>query len=147
MPFAMSVEDLRNQIIERLPEGTPAPSISWIRLNFCPSNLMHNSAQNYTGKFNIKFAVQQRLLRVQHADLPYGKHQFYLMKDFASKWRNHVVLQSLDDKAIIPVGEPGQPVSTGARAHHGGLVSDPKKNIALDHDFHVAGIVPCLLHS
>lgn len=67
MPFAMSVEDLRNQIMKRLPEGTPAPSTSWIRLNFfCPSNPMHNSAQNYTGKFNIKFAFQQRLLRVQH---------------------------------------------------------------------------------
>jgi hypothetical protein len=45
MPFTISVEDLRNQIIERLPEGTPAPSISWIRLNFCPSNPMHNSAK------------------------------------------------------------------------------------------------------
>ncbi|XP_065929132.1 uncharacterized protein [Magallana gigas] len=142
MPFAMSVEDLRNQIIKRLPEGTPAPSTSWIRLNFCPSNPMHNSAQNYTGKFNVKFAVQQRLLRVQHADLPYGKHQFYLLKDFACKWRDHVVLQSLDDKAIVPIGEPGQAVSTGVRAHHGGLVSDPRQNLALDHDFHVAGIVP-----
>lgn len=142
MPIAMSVEDLRNQIIKRLPEGTPAPSTSWIRLNFCPSNPMHNSAQNYTGKFNVKFAVQQRLLRVQHADLPYGKHQFYLLKDFACKWRDHVVLQSLDDKAIVPIGEPGQAVSTGVRAHHGGLVSDPRQNLALDHDFHVAGIVP-----
>lgn len=142
MPFAMSVEDLRNQIIKRLPEGTPAPSTSWIRLNFCPSNPMHNSAQNYTGKFNVKFAVQQRLLRVQHADLPYGKHQFYLLKEFACKWRDHVVLQSLDDKAIVPIGEPGQAVSTGVRAHHGGLVSDPRQNLALDHDFHVAGIVP-----
>lgn len=104
---------------------------------------MHNSAQNFTGKFNIKFAFQQRLLRVQHADLPYGKHQFYLLKDFACKWRDHVVLQSLDDKAIVPVGEPGQVVSTGVRAHHGGLgVSDPRQNLALDHNFHVAGIVP-----
>jgi hypothetical protein len=34
-----------------------------------------------------------------------------------------------------------QPVSTGARPHHGFLVSDPKNNIALDYDFHVAGIV------
>lgn len=103
---------------------------------------MHNSAQNYTGKFNIKFAFQQRLLRVQHTDLPYGKHQFYLLKDFACAWRDHVVLQSLDDKAIVPVGEPGQAVSTGVRAHHGGLVSDPRQNLALDHGFHVAGIVP-----
>lgn len=84
---------------------------------------MHNSAQNYTGKFNVKFAVQQRLLRVQHADLSYGKHQFYLLKDFACKWKDHVVLLSLDVKAIVPVGEPGRAVSTGVRAHHGGLVS------------------------
>ena len=142
MPFAISVEDLRNQIIERLPEGTPAPSTSWIRLNFHPRNPYSKSAANYTGRFNVKFAVQQRLLRVQHEDSSFGRHQFQLLKSFCVKWRDHCEVQSLDDKAIIPVGEPEHPVSTGVRSHHGGLVSADQKIVALDHDFHVAGLVP-----
>jgi hypothetical protein len=56
-------------------------------------------------------------------------------------------VQSPDDKAIMPVGEPGQPGLTGARPRNGGIDLDPKNNIALDHDLHVAGIVPsvCLI--
>lgn len=48
------------------------------------------------------------------------------------------IFQSLDDKAIIPVGNPDQPVSTGVRSHHGGIVCNDNKIVALDHDFHVA---------
>ena len=147
LPFAISVEDLRNQILERLPEGTPAPSVSWIRLNFHPGNPYYKSAINYTGRFNVKFAVQQRLLRVQHEDSSFGRHQFQLLKSFSVMWREHCLFQSLDDKAIVPVGEPGHPVSTGVRSHHGGLVSADKKIVALDHDFHVAGLVPSVCFS
>lgn len=32
LPFAMSVEDLREQVMEKLPPGSSAPSVSWIRL-------------------------------------------------------------------------------------------------------------------
>ena len=38
--------------------------------------------------------------------------------------------------------EPDHPVSTNVRAHHDGLVVGDSKLVALDHDFHVAGIVP-----
>lgn len=50
---------------------------------------------------------------------------------------------SADDKARIPVGEPGLPVVTGVRDHNRSLV--PARNVcaqALDHDFHIHGIVP-----
>ena len=50
---------------------------------------------------------------------------------------------SVDDKAIVPVGEPGAPVSTGVRGHKKSLVTtDRPKNLAFDRDFHVFGIVP-----
>ena len=38
LPIAMSVEDLRNMIVSRLPEGMPIPSIEWIWLQFWPYN-------------------------------------------------------------------------------------------------------------
>ena len=49
---------------------------------------------------------------------------------------------SVDDKAIIPVGEPGMPVS-GCRGHNRSIVPLQGQGPgALDHDFHVCGIVP-----
>ena len=50
---------------------------------------------------------------------------------------------SVDDKAIVPVGEPACPVSTGVRGHNHSLVPESGPTLlALDHDFHVHGIVP-----
>lgn len=128
--------------MEKLPPGSSAPSVSWIRLDFYPKNPYLKSAVHYTGKFNLKYSVQQRLLRVQHMDSDYCRQQFLLLKSFAVKWKDFSIFQSLDDKAIIPVGNPDQPVSTGVRSHHGGIVCNDNKIVALDHDFHVAGIVP-----
>ena len=51
LPIAMSVEDLRNTVVERLPEGTPIPSAEWIRLQFWPSNPYANIAVRHTGRF------------------------------------------------------------------------------------------------
>ena len=49
----------------------------------------------------------------------------------------------LDDKATVPVGEPGKPQATGVRGHNRSLapVDDPVLS-AMDHDFHLAGIIP-----
>ena len=51
---------------------------------------------------------------------------------------------SVDDKAIIPVGESDCPISTGVRGHNRSLVvgSSLQQIKALDHDFHVARVVP-----
>ena len=75
-------------MLARLPEGTKAPSVSWIKLNFSPSNRYNTAANNYTGKFNIRFALQQRLVRVQHPDAHFcsdlfGSDLFGYVKEFA----------------------------------------------------------------
>ncbi len=46
---------------------------------------------------------------------------------------------------VVPVGEPGNPISTGVRGHNRSLVSSSSDGpllAALDHDFHLFGIVP-----
>lgn len=143
LPFAISIDDLREQVKARLPPDAPTPSNSWIRLNFMPSNPMAKTAENYTGRFNVKFAVQQRLLRAQHEDAQFALHQFYMLKDMAVKYREFAYMQCLDDKAIVPIGEPYRPLSTGVRAHHQGLtVTNSRGLLCLDHDYSVAGMVP-----
>ena len=147
LPFAISVEDLREKVLARLPVGTPAPSPSWIRLQFQPSNPHTRAAMNYTGRFNIRHKVQQRLLHAQHIDAGYGLCIFRYLKCMAVRWREHTILQCMDDEAIVPIGESGEAVSTGVRAHHRALVTPGQTLLALDHDYHVAGIVPsvCLI--
>ena len=50
---------------------------------------------------------------------------------------------SVDDKATIPIGDPSCPLSTGVRGHNCSLVSLSGPQLhALDHDFHVCGIIP-----
>ena len=142
LPLAISVDDLRQQIIKRLPSGTATPSESWVRMNFWPSNAYTRTAMAYTGQFKVKFSVQQRLSCAQHPDAKFAAYQFTIMKNMAVKWREHAEFFSMDDKAIIPVGEPDQVLSTGVRAHHGSLVPAGMKLSALDHDFHVCGLVP-----
>ena len=142
LPFAISVEDLRQRVLDTLPDGTPAPSTSWLRLQFYPSNCYRMTAMNYTGKFNVRYKVQQRLLRSQHEDARYCLMIFHYLKTLAVKYRDHTLFHCCDDKAIIPVGESMAPVSTGARARHRSLVANGQELLALDHDYHVAGIVP-----
>ena len=68
------------------------------------------------------------------------------LKEFCVQERDIVNYVSVDDKAIIPVGEPGLPVSSSVRGHNRSIVlADGPSPTALNHDFHVHGIVPSVL--
>ena len=67
LPVAMSVRDLREQVVERLtnnhPEGLAAtsifiPFVSWISYQFTPKHPSHVESMDYTGALNIKHKVQ-----------------------------------------------------------------------------------------
>ena len=121
----------------------PVPSQDWIRLQFWPSNVYTEQALRYTGRFNVKFGVQIRQLRKDHPDRHYVSALLKYARSFAVQYRNSTLLVSVDDKCIVPVGEPSCPVSTGVRGHNRSLlpVHGPQLQ-ALDHDFHLHGIVP-----
>ena len=53
----------------------------------------------------------------------------------------------LDDKAVVLVGDPGMPLSTGVRPHN--RVFAPTKGpelVAMDHDFCINGPVPYFIN-
>lgn len=147
MPLAISVNDLRNQVMKRLPPETECPSRSWIHLNFQPNNPFVKSAVQYTGRFDVKRSVQQRILRAQHPDSDYTYMLYRYLKEFAVEFRDHVAMQCLDDKAIIPIGEPGKPTAATQRQHNSSLTTSANAVKALDHDYHLCGLVPsvCLM--
>ena len=143
LPFAISVEDLLQQVKARLPVDTPIPSSEWLRLQFWPTDPYTARALHHTGRFGIKFKVQSRLIRADHPDAKYAAMQYKYLKHFAVKHQKYCLMISLDDKATVPVGEPEQPQSTGVRGHNQSLaLVDGPALSALDHDFHLAGIIP-----
>lgn len=91
----------------------------------------------------MKFGVQVRQLRRDHADSHYVSALLQYVRHFSVHHHNITALVSVDDKAVIPLGEPNYPISTGVRGHNRSLVPlNGPELLALDHDFHVHGIVP-----
>ena len=84
----------------------------------------------------MKFQVQRRQMRSQHEDAKYVYHQQLYAKEFAIRFKDYCSFMSSDDKALIPVGEPGNPISTGVRVHNASLGLG-----TLDHDWKIAGII------
>ena len=64
------------------------------------------------------------------------------MKEMAVRFNTETLMLSLDDKCCVPIGEPGQPQSSGVRAKQRSLRLVSVANMALDHDFHIVGAVP-----
>ena len=93
----------------------------------------------------MKYAVQQRILRVKHSYSKYCVVLWNYLKSFAVKHHEICHLICVEDKAIIPVGNPSVPVSTNVRRLNASLVAGNTQLLALDHDYHVAGIVPSIL--
>ena len=85
LPAAASIENLRQITLDRLPEGSAAPSNSWLYMNFWPSNQYHNCASHRTGPFNLKFKLQQRLVRAQHPHAYYCATLFKFQRTIAIK--------------------------------------------------------------
>ena len=89
-----------------------------------------------------KFAIQVRQLHQDHQDSHYVSTILQYLRVFAVQFRSYSQYISVDDKATIPIGDSHCPLSTGVRDHNYSLVSlfGPQLH-ALDHDFHVCGIV------
>ena len=145
LPHAISIRELRETVAQRLHVNNPdalVPSESWIRLQFQPENPYANTAIRHTGQFDVKFQVQRRQMRSQTVDSKYAVVQFRLVKEFCVFHGQDCQLICMDDKAVIPVGEPWGPVSTGVRPHHAVLAPASARRLeALDHDWHLSGLI------
>lgn len=112
---AVSVRDLREQVVSRCPEGTPVPSDEQIRLQFAPTSLSSHTALRYTGKLEVKRQVQQRQFRKSHPDSHYAACLYRYQREYAITVHDHAVFVCLDDKHKIKVGEPNSPVAAAER--------------------------------
>lgn len=81
-----------------------------------------SSALRHTGLFDVKFSVQIRQLRKDHPDAKYCSVILKYARNFACLNSDIVTYMSVDDKAIVPVGEPNRPISAFSRRHNRSLV-------------------------
>ena len=112
------MEDLKSEVAKTLPPDTPILDTETLRLLFMPSNSFQKTALKYTGRFDVKFRVQTRMARVNHPDGKYVAMLFRYLKELCVKFKKEALFVCLDDKAVVPIGEPGIPISTGVRGHN-----------------------------
>ena len=108
---ALSVRALHDQVKKRLPEGSPIPSIQWLRLQFWPQRSTAATSKYFTGKIKLKFMVQSRQFRCFHVDAHYTSALFRYQKEFAIRFRDYANIFCMDDKHSFKVGEPSCPVA------------------------------------
>ena len=77
------------------------------------------------------------MARLRHLDARWVAIQYQYPKQFVVLNRNgETIMVCMDDKAAVPVGDPGMPLSIDVRPHN--RVLDPTegpKLVAMDHDF------------
>lgn len=141
LAVALSTRDLIEQVTKLCPDGTPIPSISWVRYQFHPKNPRSVAARRFKKRFNLKLMVQQRLLRAWHPDAHYCAAYLKYLKEFAVLNRDRSLFVSLDDKHRLKIGEPGFPVAAVERGRRVVVSLDNTMQVA-DHDFTKSSIIP-----
>ena len=139
---ALSTRDLLSNVAQRCPDSTPLPSEQWLRLQFWPKNATMKSALQFTGRFEVKFMIQQRQLRMWHEDSHYSAALFKYLKQFSIQFKDVTDLVFLDDKHRCKVGEPGMPVAAVERGKQVIVSMTGKKFRVADHDFTKCGMIP-----
>jgi len=125
-----------------LPSDVFIPSEEWKRLNFALSNAYTTKAMQYTGRFNVKYKVQSRLLRKSSEDEHYCRTIFKYEREFNIKYQDYACFISADDKHKVPIGED-VPVSTGVR-NKKTLAPAEGEITAADHDFTKLSLTPSI---
>ena len=114
-----------------------------LRLQFHPMNAHVKTSQRFTGHFNVKFRVQCRMARLHHPDARYVATRYQYLKQFVVLNRNETIMVCMDDKAVVPVGDPGMLLPAGVRPHNRVLApTEGPELVAMDHDFCINGLVP-----
>ena len=67
-------------------------------LQFYPSDAASYSAMRYTGRFAMRWGVQQRVLRKEHPDAHYCAAIFLYLRGFICKFRAFASIAFTDDK-------------------------------------------------
>ena len=94
---AISIRDLVEQVKSRCPAGTPISSIEWTRLQFWPKTPAAKSSLHHTGRFKMKYMIQQWQWRHSHVDAHYAAAISRYMREYVLVLREYCAFVCLDD--------------------------------------------------
>lgn len=86
----VSIRDFRDQVISRVPEGTPIPSMEWLSLQFWSKSPKTKTALQHTCRLKVRYMVQQHQFRKTHEDEHYAAAIFRYFREFALKHRDEL---------------------------------------------------------
>ena len=160
---AISIRDFVEQVAQRCPEDAMIPSIEWVRLQFWPKTPSSYKSLQYTGRFKLKFMVQQRQWRKNHIDSHYaaavyryireyaidvrdycGFVSYRYIREYAIDVRDYCGFVSLDDKHKISIGEPAYPVAAAERGRRVPVRQDEYMTVG-DHDYTKFSLTPSVV--
>ena len=136
----LSLEDMVEKAKENCPPGTPIPSLALVRLQFAPRNPFTHRALSFSSKIKVQYKIQKRQLRTHHEDAHYAACLLKYVKEYAVEIGHHGAVFFCDDKAKVPIGEPGHVISTGVRGKKS-IAPTSTTYAALDHDMQSKGSI------
>ena len=150
MALAVSVRDLYERCIVTAKakniKGEHISSYSWFKSQFWPKNSYTNAALNYTGRFKVRYMVQQRNVRKYTPDGHYCAVLYKYSRQLAMMFKVYTAFTSTDDKCKIKIGEPNFLVAAVTRGKqvlvpHGTFLQ------AADHDHASSTLTPIVFLS
>ena len=146
--LALSTEDFVRQVEDHLRETCdslpPIPSASWVLYQFSAPNPFSEQDTRYTGRLNVRFMIQARQLRHDHADVHYAAAVFHYQRELAIKFRDVAAMACIDDKHQIKVRERDHPVAPVDRGRRVLVQSGVSFSVA-DHDFTKFKLTPSVV--
>jgi hypothetical protein len=173
-PSLVSVPAFIKKVEERLLENEATqdadiPSIELVRLAFSPQYPHRKMAAKYRPRFELSRAITKATMRKENQDSHYNAKLNKMLNQFIIEFNsrladelldpipsptpdNQLVFSkamtkvSVDDKAAVPIGEPGYPVRTNVRKLSASIIAEKDRNKATagDHDWHKANVVPSM---
>ena len=131
-------------------EDAKVPGVDTIAHVFSPNHPTRLTASNHHVKFDVVRKVQTRTLKKEHEDAYYvakiaklAKYDAIRFRDLAAEHGYTRALEMIgaDNKTGIPLGKPGLPVDSGARAHGPVFAPRDQQVSASDHDAHRQGSI------
>ena len=144
MAIAISAHDLYDKcknayLKKQLPENE-IPSFSWFKFQFWPKDSTTHTALNYTGRFPVKYMLQQRMIRKSHDDDHYANAIFKYAREYAVSIRDICSFVCTNDKHKISMGEPNFPLAALPRGRR--VLKGKNESFQVgDHDFSTISLI------
>ena len=122
------------------------PSYSWFKFQFWLKNSYTNAALNYTGRFKVRYMVQQRNVHKYTPDDHYCAALYKYSRQLVIMFKEYAAFASTNDKCKIKIGQLNFPVVAVTQGKQV-LVAQGTFLQTINHDHASSTLIPTVLLS